>query len=89
MIRLRLLDEWRLVWKKWSFIFNSIGASLLGYLVIAPDAIIHAWAFLPDDVKAYVPVKYSLYIPLVLFVLGLISQYVRQDKLRKEKDGTL
>lgn len=86
-IRLRLVEEWRIVRKRWSFIFSSFGTAILGYLTIAPDAIISAWNYLPDDIKAYVPQKYALFIPLVLFVLGLVSQYIKQQKLRN-LDGT-
>lgn len=85
-IRLRIVDDWPIIRKKWSFIFNTIGTAILGYLTIAPDAITTAWAYLPEDIKAFVPVKYSLYIPLVLFVLGLLSQYIKQAKLRKEAE---
>jgi hypothetical protein len=85
-IRLKLIEDWKLVRKKWSFIFNTIGTSLLAYLTIAPDAIIQAWNFLPDDMKSFVPVKYSLYIPMILFVLGILSQYIKQQKLETERD---
>lgn len=91
-IKLTLVDQWQLVRKKWSFIFNSIATTLLGYLTIAPDAIIQVWTYLPDDIKGYVPVKFALFIPLALFILGLVSQFIKQQKLDalKAKDnGTL
>ncbi len=86
-IRLRLVEEWRIVRKRWSFIFSGIGTAILGYLTVAPDAIITVWSYLPEDIKGLVPTKFALYIPLVLFILGLISQYIKQQKLRNP-DGT-
>ena len=85
-IRLKLIADWKLVRKKWSFIFNAIGTSLLAYLTMAPDAIVQAWNFLPEDMKAFVPVKYSLYIPMILFILGILSQYIKQQKLEIERE---
>lgn len=87
-IRLKLIDNANLVIKKWSFIFNSIGTVALAYLTLAPDAIITMYNALPDELKSYIPVKYSLYVTLTLYILGLISQYVKQQKLEalKNKD---
>lgn len=84
-IRVRLTNQWQIIWKKWSVRFNALGVAVLGYLTLAPDAITQVWTMLPDDVKAFVPVKFGLYIPLAMFVLGLISSYIKQEKLEKER----
>ena len=84
-IRLRLISYWQIVWKKWSVRLNAIGIALLGYLALAPDAITQVWLMLPEDVKAFVPVKFSLYIPLVMFILGLLANYIKQEKLEQER----
>jgi hypothetical protein len=80
-IRLRLIDHWNLIYKQWSFIFTSIGTALLGYLTLAPDAIINLWLVLPTEVQNLVPEKFALYIPLVLCILGWFSKYIKQQKL--------
>lgn len=84
-IRLRLISYWQIIWKKWSVRLNALGIAVLGYLTLAPDAITQVWLMLPDDVKSYVPVKFSLYIPLIMFVLGLLANYIKQEKLEQER----
>lgn len=92
-IRLKLIDNAALVRKKWSFILNSIGTVIFGILLTVPDAVITIWNSLPDEVKQMVPPKYVYFVPLVIYVLGLVSQYVKQQKLvdeqKKKENGTL
>lgn len=84
-LRLRLIEHWNLIWKKWSVRFTALGVALYGYLLAAPDAIIGMWSMLPEEFKSVLPVDYAKWIPFTLFVLGLLSQYVKQQKLENER----
>lgn len=88
-IRLRLIDHWNLIHKQWSFIFTSIGTVIYGWAVVAPDTVIHIWNSLPAEVQHLIPEQYAPYIPLALFLLGLFSKYIKQQKLDdlKAKDN--
>ena len=84
-IRLRLYEYWQLVWKKWSVRFTALGLLLQGYLLSAPDAVINMWAMLPPDLRDILPIEYSRYLSFTLFLLALASNYIQQDKLKKER----
>lgn len=91
-IRLRLIDTWKSFWRMWSIRFTAIGTALLTYLIASPDMILSAWNVLPADLKAFIPVDYSLYISIALLVLGIISRIIKQEKIPNPKkdfeDGT-
>ena len=84
MIRIKVYDYWQTVWRKWSVRFNAIGILILGYALSAPDTAIRLWAILPDELKSKVPSNYSIYISLCFFTLGLISNYIKQEKLQEK-----
>lgn len=86
MIKFKLIEEWQNFWKLWSLRFTSMGTALLGYIIASPDAITNAWQSLPDDVKQYIPQNYLMYITIGLFVLGMFSRVVKQERLSKPKE---
>jgi hypothetical protein len=51
-----------------------------------PDAALHAWAMLPPDIKGILPPNIVAMISPALVVLAILSQYVRQPKLKEKAD---
>jgi uncharacterized membrane protein len=70
----------------WSIRFVGIGTILLSYIAAVPDAIYLAWANLPTEFKEFIPQNYLMYISIGLFLVGMFSRIVKQEKLDAERD---
>lgn len=78
---MKLIDDWQKFWRMWSIRFTALGSLLLAYIAAVPDAIFTAWAALPEEFKGFIPPNYLMYISLGLFVIGMISRVIKQEKL--------
>ena len=83
MKNLKLIEQWRLFWRMWSIRFTALGTVLLGWITASPDIITAAWTFLPGEIKSYIPQEYLMYVTISLFILGMFSRIIKQDKLDK------
>jgi hypothetical protein len=77
---MKLIDGWRQAWRLWSVRLSAIGAILMGWAALAPDALLQAWNALPADVQALLPEKVGNAIPFLLFVGTLVSRFIPQPK---------
>lgn len=84
-MNLKLIDCWQNFWRFWSIRFTALGSLLLGYIAAVPDALSMAWSALPDDAKTFIPPNYLMYISLALFVIGMFSRIIKQEKLNANK----
>lgn len=87
-IKAKIVDDWRLVWRKWSFRFTVIGTAITSFLVAFPDSALTAWAMLPAELKAVIPPKYMPFVGIAFYVLAMASKYAKQaklDELRADK----
>jgi hypothetical protein len=83
--RLEFVGHARLLLKTWSVRLGAAGALVGVWAQSFPDAALHAWAMLPPDIKDILPPNIVAMIsPLV--VLAILSQYVRQPKLKDKAD---
>lgn len=76
----------RLLLKTWSVRFGAVGALVGVWAQSFPDAALHAWAMLPPDIKDILPANIVAMISPALVVLAILSQYVRQPKLKEKAD---
>lgn len=83
---LEFVSHAKLLFKAWSVWLSSAGTLLGLYLLDAPDALLGVWRILPDDLKSVLPVNFSQYLSYVLIALGVISQFIRQNKLLVQKN---
>jgi len=83
-MQVRLIEQWRSFWRMWSLRFTAMGTVLLSWITMSPDILIAAWANLPDEVKAYIPQQYLMHVTIALFVLGMVSRLVKQEKLNAQ-----
>lgn len=83
--KLEFVSHARLLFKTWSVWLASAGATFSLYLMSAPDTLLAAWASLPDEIKSMLPPEWLAYIGPVLVMLGVVSQFIRQNKLLNEK----
>lgn len=68
-------------WRLWSIRLNLIGGLLLTAFMTWPEFALTLWNMMPDEVKALVPDRFILAIPLALFALSVIARLIRQEKL--------
>lgn len=83
---LEFVSHAKLLFKAWSVWLSSAGTLLGLYLLDAPDALLGVWRILPEDLKSVLPVNFSQYLSYVLIALGVISQFIRQNKLLVQKN---
>ncbi|HCA7143908.1 hypothetical protein KC248_27910 [Klebsiella michiganensis] len=84
--RLEFVAHFRLLLKTWSVRFGAVGALVGVWAQSFPDAALHAWAMLPPDIKDILPANIVAMISPALVVLAILSQYVRQPKLKEKAD---
>jgi hypothetical protein len=78
----KFLEEWRQWHRLWSVRLNLIGSALLSFLLAFPDVAVGAWNALPADMKAMLPERFAMFIPLAFFGLSMFARFVKQEKLR-------
>ena len=84
--RLEFVGHARLLLKTWSVRLGAAGALVGVWAQSFPDAALHAWAMLPPDIKDILPANIVAMIGPALVVLAILSQYVRQPKLKEKAD---
>ena len=84
--QLEFVGHARLLLKTWSVRLGAAGALVGVWAQSFPDAALHAWAMLPPDIKDILPANIVAMISPALVVLAILSQYVRQPKLKEKAD---
>ncbi|MDS7879479.1 DUF7940 domain-containing protein [Klebsiella pasteurii] len=84
--RLEFVSHAQLLLKTWSVRLGAAGALVGVWAQSFPDAALHAWAMLPPDIKGILPPNVVAMISPALVVLAILSQYVRQPKLKEKAD---
>lgn len=75
---MKLIDGWRQSWRLWSVRVSALGAILTGLALAAPDFLQNLWNGLPSDARALLPASVTHAVPLILFVLTIVSRLVAQ-----------
>ncbi|SLM63181.1 MULTISPECIES: DUF7940 domain-containing protein [Dickeya] len=78
---LEFVSHVRLIFKTWSFWLCNTAASLGAIALALPDQVLQLWSSLPAEVKAMLPQNVLSQASVYLLVLGVISQFIRQQKL--------
>jgi len=81
---MKLIENWRIVYKFWSVRLTAVGTLMVGYIAAVPDILVSAWNMLPADLRTIIPPNYLLYISVGIFIAGMFSRVVKQDKLNAE-----
>lgn len=80
-----LVDNWHTWHKRWSVWLGSLGAVATALLVALPDAAKMAWLAMPDDLRIAIPSAYMPLLGVGLFVLSMLAQLIRQQKLQPKE----
>lgn len=78
---MKLVDDWKNFHKWWSTWFQTAAALFFSYLTAVPDAAIHIWSSLPDDVRAAIPASGIKWAGVALIIIGIGARVVKQNKL--------
>lgn len=82
MSRNVIVSNWREVLRHWSLWLGGLGTTLAGWMVLAPESAIMAWAALPDDMKAALPPTLVGYMAVALLALSLVAKFINQRSLQ-------
>lgn len=83
---LEFVSHAKLLFKAWSVWLASLGSMLSAWVQSFPSAALDAWTSLPPDIKDMLPHNYLGLIGAFLVAMGVISQFVRQNKLLHQKN---
>lgn len=76
----------KLLFKAWSVWLASTGSMLSAWVQSFPQNALDAWNSLPPDIKSFLPQNYLGLIGAFMVAMGVIAQFVRQDKLKQQID---
>ncbi len=76
----------KLLFKAWSVWLASLGSMLCAWAQSFPSAAIDAWSMLPQDIKDILPHNYLGLIGAFMVAMGVMAQFIRQNKLLKQKN---
>lgn len=80
-MKLQLVSHWRLILRQWSFWLGLIGTAVTSALLAVPDLALQLWLMMPPDLKATIPERYTPFIGVGIFALGLIAKFIKQAQL--------
>ncbi len=78
---MKLVDNARHWWRFWSVRLAAAGSALQALLTWWPEAGLALWNAMPVEVKALLPAKAVMTLPLILFLTAIVARLVRQPKL--------
>lgn len=77
-LRARLIDDWHRAGKFWSVRLAAVGAALQGFATAFPGMATEAWNALPDSMRAGAPGVVLKALPVILFLLVIVSRITKQ-----------
>lgn len=86
-MKVELIDDKHNFFKFTSVWLTSIGTALTAIFMAWPDAATQAWLFLPDELKAALPVWTPKALAVSVIIAGIFSRLFKQPKLRKSNES--
>lgn len=83
---MRLIDDWRKAYKFKSLQLGVIGATVTTIFLAAPEAALHAWALMPNDLKSMLPPDIIKYAGIFILGSSFVARLIDQPKIRDNKD---
>lgn len=77
---MKLVPYWRSAWRLMSVWIGATATFVTVTLAGFPAAALQAWAWLPQEIKAYIPPERMPLIGAVLMGLAVLSRLVHQPK---------
>jgi hypothetical protein len=83
---MKLIEGWRKAYKFKSLQLGVIGTAITTVFLAAPEAALHAWALMPEDVKTRLPPDVIKFLGVFILGSSFIARIVKQPKIHGEKD---
>jgi len=83
---MKLIEDWKKVHKFWSVRLGIIGTALTALFLAVPDAAVHAWAFMPEDIKSSLPPELIKFVGILILGSSFVARIVKQPKLESKND---
>jgi hypothetical protein len=84
----KLIDNWRKSHKMLSVQLAAIGAAVSAFALAFPDVLMHAWTFVPTELKEVLPERWRPVIGIVMFVGAILARIIAQPKLNCDTPST-
>lgn len=77
-----LIEDWKCkIWRSWTVRLSALSAAIQGIFVAWPTALQDMYAALPDDLKAFLPHRIGMFIPLALTLAAIAVRPILQRKM--------
>lgn len=73
-----IVPHWRDIFKRWSFWLGVAGSAVTTFAITAPDAALHVWLIMPQDIKDTLPPTFVRWFGVSLFVMSNIAMFIKQ-----------
>lgn len=83
-MKIQLVSYWRKWWKMWSTWISAIGIAMLTVITYLPQASVEVMSSLPPEIKDSIPPEFMQKASIALWVIALISKFIKQQKLTEE-----
>ena len=60
----------------------AFGTVVLSWLTLFPADALWLWAYMPAEVRAYIPENITNFIAIAIFVISIIARIVKQDNVK-------
>lgn len=82
-----LVTHWKKIFRQYSFWLGLVGTAVTSALLAVPELALQLWLAMPDDLKATIPERYTPFLGVGIFALGLVAKFIRQAKLEAEREA--
>lgn len=79
--KITLVGYWRVLWRAWSLRLAAVATVIMSFGALFPGEAYAIYETLPDEIRVYIPPVVGNYIGIGLYMLSMLSQYIRQEKL--------
>lgn len=77
-----MVEGWRVrIWRYWSVQLNAAASAVLAMFIAWPGALNDIYGALPAELKAVLPLRVGMFIPLGLMLASIAVRPILQRKL--------
>lgn len=77
---MKLIPYWKSAWRFVSVWLGALATFVTTAIVAFPDAALHAWLMLPQEIKSTIPPQYMPLIGVALMGGAVLARLVQQPK---------
>jgi hypothetical protein len=82
MKKVEFIDDIRDAYKFWSVRIMALGAVVISYLSFFPVDALWLWAYMPAEVKAFIPDNIANILAVLIFLISILARVIKQDNVK-------